>query len=141
MVTRFLLDTNTISYIVRNRSAAARTRLEVAQDAGPVCLSAISEGEILFGLARRPEAHQIAYFIHAALAALNILPWNSGAAAAYGRLRAENEKAGVVIGGLDLLIAAHALAEDCVLITSDKAFSRLAGGPKTINWADDIQPN
>jgi tRNA(fMet)-specific endonuclease VapC len=140
-VTRFLLDTNTISYIARNRSAAARARLEAAQEDGPVYLSAISEGEVLFGLARRPDAHQVAYFMHAALAGLNILPWNSIAAAAYSRLRSKNESEGIVLGPLDTLIAAHAIAEECVLVTSDKAFSRLIAGPKTVNWADDLRPN
>ena len=140
-MTRFLLDTNTISYIARNRSPAARARLETAQENGPVYLSAISEGEVLYGLARRPAARQVAYFMHAALAGLHILPWNSVAAAAYSRLRSENETDGIVLGPLDMLIAAHAAAEKCILVTSDKAFSRLLAGPKTINWADDIRAN
>lgn len=137
----FMLDTNTISYIARNRSAAARARLEDAQDVSPVYVSAITEGEILYGLAKRPLAHQVAHFMHAALAGLKILPLGSEAAAEYGRLRARNESLGIAVGGLDMLIAAHAIAENAVLVTSDGAISKLRGGPQTVNWADDLRPN
>jgi tRNA(fMet)-specific endonuclease VapC len=140
-VKRFMLDTNTISYIARNRSPAARVRLEETQDIAPVYLSAITEGEILYGLAKRPEAHQVAHFMHAALAGLKVLPWNSEAAAAYGILRARNEALGIAVGGMDMLIAAHAIAEGAVLVTNDSAIARLAGGPETVNWADDLRPN
>jgi tRNA(fMet)-specific endonuclease VapC len=136
-----MLDTNTVSYIVRNRSPAARMRLEDAQDISPVYVSAITEGEILFGLAKRPAAHQVAHFMHAALAGLKVLPWNSQAAAAYGKLRARNESLGIAVGSLDMLIAAHAVAEDAVLVTNDGAIAKLEGGPVTVNWADDLRPN
>ena len=116
-------------------------RLESYQDTGPVYLSAISEGEILYGLAKRPEAHQVAYFMHATLAGLLTLAWTSQAAIAYGVLRAANEAQGVSIGALDMLIAAHALAEDAILVTGDGAFARLHGGPNIENWADDIRLN
>jgi len=136
-----MLDTNTVSYIARNRSPAARVRLEEAQDISPVYVSAITEGEILYGLAKRPAAHQVAHYMHAALAGLKVLPWNSEAALIYGSLRAKNESLGIAIGGLDMLIAAHAIAEGAVLVTNDGAISRLAGGPDTVNWADDLRPN
>ncbi len=136
-----MLDTNTISYIARNRSAAARVRLEEAQELAEVYLSVISEGEILYGLAKRPEAHQVAHFMHAALVGLKVLPWDSEVSAVYGQLRARNERLGIAIGSLDMLIAAHAIALDAVLVTSDGAFSKLAGGPVTVNWTDDLRPN
>ena len=136
-----MLDTNTISYIARHRSATARVRLENAQDAGPVFLSAISEAEVLYGLAKRPAAHQVAHYMHAALAGLKVLPWTSEAASAYGLLRARNELLGIAVGSLDLLIAAHALAEGAVLVTSDTAIAKLAGGPKTVDWATDLRWN
>jgi tRNA(fMet)-specific endonuclease VapC len=140
-VKKFMLDTNMISYIARNRSVSARIHLEDAQDISPVYVSAITEGEVLFGLAKRPDAHQVAHFMYAALAGLKVLPWDSNAAAAYGRLRARNESAGITVGGLDMLIAAHAVAENAILVTNDKAIAKLAGGPPTANWADDLRPN
>jgi len=136
-----MLDTNTVSYIARNRSTAARKRLKDRQELGPVDVSVITEGEILFGLAKRPDAHQVAYFMHATLAGLRKLPWTSEVALAYGALRAQNESRGINVGSLDMLIAAHALSADAVLVTSDEAIGRLVGGPQTVNWADDLRLN
>ena len=133
-----MLDTNTLSYIVRNRSVAARAHLEAAQEIAPVYVSVVTEGEVWYGLAKRPAAHQVAYFMQAALAGLNVLPWTSQEAAVYGMLRADNERAGIAVGGLDMLIAAHALAVNAVLVTSDAAIARLVGGLVTVNWADDV---
>jgi tRNA(fMet)-specific endonuclease VapC len=79
--------------------------------------------------------------MHAALAGLKVLPWTSEAAHAYGVLRASNEVLGISVGSLDMLIAAHAIAEGAVLVTNDGALSKLVGGPPTVNWADDIRPN
>ncbi len=138
---RFLLDTNTISYIARNRSPEARKRFKEAERQSPVCVSVISEAEILYGLAKRPEARLASQTMQEILEQLTILPWTSEAAAAYGLLRARNEARGISVGSLDMLIAAHALAEGAVLVTSDAALSKLAGGPVTENWADDIRPN
>jgi tRNA(fMet)-specific endonuclease VapC len=55
------------------------------------------------------------------------MPWDSAAADAYGRLRAALEAAGTPMGNLDTMIAAHALAEGCVVVTRDKAFGRVPG--------------
>jgi tRNA(fMet)-specific endonuclease VapC len=140
-VTRFMLDTNTISYIARSGSAAARARLKEAQAAAQVYVSVITEGEILYGLAKRPEATQVANYMYATLDGLEVLPWTSEAAAVYGTMRAENERRGLIAGNLDMLIAAHAVAEGAVLVTNDGAIARLAGGPDTVNWTDDLRPN
>lgn len=140
-MSRYLLDTNTISYIARNRSAEARKRFKEAEAQAPVLISAISEAEILYGLAKRPEAHQAAQTMREILDQLTILPWTSEAANAYGTLRARNEALGRPVGSLDMLIAAQALAENATLVTSDRALSNLDGGPEVVNWATDIQPN
>lgn len=136
-----MLDTNTISYIARNRSSEARKRFKEAERQSPVYVSVISDAEILYGLAKRPEARLVSQTMQEILEQLTILPWTSEAAAGYGLLRARNEARGISIGSLDMLIAAHALAEDAMLVTSDSALSKLAGGPVTVNWADDVRPN
>jgi tRNA(fMet)-specific endonuclease VapC len=57
---------------------------------------------------------------------LEIMPWNSAAAEEYGRLRVYLEKKGTPIGNMDLLIAAHALSEKCVLVTNNlREFKRV----------------
>jgi len=52
----------------------------------------------------------------------------------YGKIRSELEKKGKVIGGMDMLIVAHALSLDVTLITNNlKEFSRVSG-LKLDNW-------
>ena len=90
-------------------------------------ISAITEGELLFGLAKKPDAKQLSLVIHEFLIRVDVLPWDSAVAACYGKLRADMQKKGKILGNLDLLIAAHALALGLVLITNDRAFTQVEG--------------
>jgi predicted nucleic acid-binding protein len=58
---------------------------------------------------------------------VDIRPWTTRAACRYGPLRAELDAVGKPLGSLDLLIAAHALAEGCTLVTADRAFTNVPG--------------
>jgi tRNA(fMet)-specific endonuclease VapC len=87
-----------------------------------VCISAITEAELLRGLAKKPEAKGLSIAVKEFLLRLNILPWDSDAAEAYARLRTVCEKEGKPLGAMDMLIAAHSVAVGAVLITNDKAF-------------------
>ena len=66
---------------------------------------------------------QLSRFLDVFLSTITILEWDTKTAEIYGKLRAEMEKEGKVMGVQDQMIAAHALANECVLVTSDKAFS------------------
>ena len=89
MNTVYMLDTNMVSYIAKGHSQAARARmLNLAKDE-IVCLSAITEAEIRFGLAKRPDAIALRERMEWFLAAIKILPWGSEEAKAYGALRAK----------------------------------------------------
>jgi tRNA(fMet)-specific endonuclease VapC len=63
--------------------------------------------------------------VKAFLHRVDVLPWNSQVAACYGTTRAELSSRGIVIAPLDLLIAAHALSVDAVLVTNDQAFRQI----------------
>jgi len=134
----YLLDTNTVSYIAKGKSPAARARLMALENRHAACISAITEAELRYGSARRPEATALHAAIQSVLAKLRILPWASKEAAAYGSLRAKLELAGIVLSALDLQIAAHAVATGAVLVTSDKAFSQVADLHGIENWATDL---
>ena len=90
-----------------------------------LAISAVTEGELRFGLARRPEATRLRQVVEEFLLRVAILPWDSDAAHHYGHLRASLERDGQPMGNLDTLIAAHALATSSVLVTNDHAFSRI----------------
>jgi tRNA(fMet)-specific endonuclease VapC len=133
-----MLDTNTVSYIVKGKSPAARAKLAGLQDSEIGCISIITEAELQYRLAKSPNAAALRSPLEAFLAKIQILPWSREEALAYGQLRAKQEAAGKTLGNLDLLIAAHAIAVGAVLVTNDKAFSHVTGLPGTVNWATDL---
>jgi tRNA(fMet)-specific endonuclease VapC len=120
----YLLDTNTASFIIKGKPPRVRERL-VSVPMEQVAISEVTEAELRFGVARRPEAIRLRHAMDEFLLRVDILPWESSAARAYGDLRAQLESMGTVIGNLDMMIAAHALAAHAVLVTSDRAFRRI----------------
>lgn len=128
---RYMLDTNMVSYFIRGDNNV-RSRV-VSLPMSTLVISAITEGELLFGLAKNPKAKQLGMLVHEFLIRVDVLPWDSTVAACYGMLRADLQRKGKTLGNLDLLIASHALALDAVLVTSDRAFTQ-ASGLKIEDW-------
>ena len=119
-----MLDTNTVSHLLRGHPLVAQ-RI-VAVPITSLCISAITEGELLFGLAKRPSAERLHIAVGEFLRRADVLPWDSAVAKHYGIVRADLELHGKVLSPLDLLIAAHALAVGAVLVTNDRAFGLVA---------------
>jgi tRNA(fMet)-specific endonuclease VapC len=130
-----LLDTNIVSYTVKGQPPAVRERLARVSPA-KVAISAITEAELRYGLARKPEAHRLHRATESLLTRVNILPWDSPAAKAYGELRHNLETTGQKLEMADLLLAAQALADGLILVTHDHAFSRI----KKLKIEDWINP-
>jgi tRNA(fMet)-specific endonuclease VapC len=124
MTARYLLDTNTASYIIKGNIPAVRRRL-VRVPIAQVAISTVTEAELRYGVARLPDAAQLQKLVEEFLVRLTILPWDSEAARQYGKLRASIEAAGRPMGSLDMMIATQALASDLVLVTHDQAFKRI----------------
>ena len=118
---RYMLDTNTASYIIKGNPPMARERLREVPMA-KICISAITQAELLLGVARKPDALRLRETVREFLLRLEILPWNGDAAEAYAQLRAECERNGTPPGSMDMFIAAHAVAAGAVLVTNDNAF-------------------
>ena len=126
MAVRYLLDTNTVSYIIKGNRPRVRERLlKVAM--AEVGTSVITEGELRFGLARKPDATQLKVVVDEFLLRVEVLPWDSEAAKQYANIRAALENIGEPMGNLDLMIAAQALGLSTVLVTSDAVFRRVKG--------------
>ncbi len=133
MPVQYLLDTNIASYVIKGNVPAVRRkllRIPMAQ----TFISSITEAELRYGVARRPGAITLERIVEEFLLRVTTMPWDSQAAREYASLRAEMERIGQPIGNLDLLIAAHALSLSAVLVTSDRAFSRIKK-LKIENWA------
>jgi tRNA(fMet)-specific endonuclease VapC len=124
MTSRYLLDTNIVSHMLRGHPQVAMRvrRAPMAQ----LCISVLTEAELHYGLAKRPEAKRLQRAVEELLLRVEVLPWTSRCALSYGRLRAQCERDGRSLDALDLLIGAHALAEAAVLVTADRAFSHVS---------------
>jgi tRNA(fMet)-specific endonuclease VapC len=126
MAVRYLLDTNTVSYVIKGTFPRVRERL-LKVPMAEIGISVITEAELRFGLARRPEASKLKIAVEEFLLRVEILPWDSEAAQHYARVRAALEDEGEPVGNLDLMIAAQALAAEAELVTHDRVFRRVKG--------------
>ncbi|WP_284947042.1 type II toxin-antitoxin system VapC family toxin [Acidisoma cladoniae] len=120
-MTRYMLDTNTVSYFVKEQAEVVRRVISVPMSS--LCLSAITEGELLFGLAKRPSATRLHRSVRELLRRIDVLPWTSATAERYGVERAQMAREGRILAPIDLLIAAHALSVGAVLVTNDQVFA------------------
>ena len=118
-----MLDTNALSAVMKARSPGLDLRLSIE----PFCISVVTEGEIRFCLARRPQRLGFTALVEAVLSRIDIRPWTSATARRYGPLRVELTALGKPLAPLDLMIAAHAMAEGATLITADRAFAQVPG--------------
>lgn len=127
-----------VSYLVNGRSPAARKTYLDTEPRASIALSVISEAEIRFGLEKKPEATRLRNTFEEFFASVQIKPWNSEVAKAYGKLRAGINAAGKSLSLMDLLIASHAVAADAILVSHDQAFEHLTPFLKVVDWATDL---
>lgn len=118
-----MLDTNTVSHLIKAHPLVVQHMVTVPM--ASLCISAVTEGELLLGLAKRPEAKRLRVIVQEFLRRVDVLPWDSAVAERYGIVRADMERRGKILASLDLLIAAHALRVEAVLVTNDRAFSQV----------------
>lgn len=123
---RRTLDTNICSYILRRHPAEMIARFATL-DRDQLWLSAIVAAELRFGAAKLG-SQRFAAAVEAWLVGFDVRPWPLEATHHYAQIRAALERAGKPIGGMDLMIAAHAMAEDSVVITNNaREFHRVPG--------------
>ena len=123
---RRTLDTNICSYILRRHPASMIERF-AALDRDQVWLSAIVAAELRFGAAKLASA-RFSAAVEAWLAGFDVRPWPLEATHFYAQLRAALERLGKPVGAMDMLIAAHAMAEDSAIITNNvREFHRVPG--------------
>jgi tRNA(fMet)-specific endonuclease VapC len=131
-VTRYLLDTNIVSDLVRNPQGRVMQRIRRIGEAN-VATSVIVTAELLFG-AEKKRSRRLSDQIAVILDAIEVLPFEPPADAVYAVIRAKLEKAGRPIAANDLLIAAHAVSLGCTLVTdNERDFARIKGLPAE-NW-------
>ena len=124
---RYLLDTNICIYLIKERDPALKLKL-YEKGIGRCALSAITLAELSYGVEKSSKVEQNKLALGLFLSPFELLPFSTGAAFIYGNIRRQLELRGEVIGGYDMLIAAHALAEGLTLVTNNEAeFTRVEG--------------
>lgn len=133
MVMRYMLDTDSCIALIKNRPESMRLRLS-GLSPDEVGISSIVAAELWFGVAHSQKKRQNEAALKDFLDFAAILNWPFEASPLHGQIRTGLQKKGTPIGAMDLLIAAHALFLDAVLVTNNtKEFSRVSG-LKIENW-------
>ena len=137
-----LLDTNTLSYVLRGEGGVGARMLALKRD--QVAVPAVVVYELRYGLARldakRPSARALMQNAEALLAVLRTVAFDEACATAAASLRADLERAGKPLGPTDTLIAATALATRSVLVTRNtREFGRVRG-LELEDWFDPKVP-
>src|SRR5690625_2847183 len=133
MMKTYLLDTNIASHIIKGDLPIVRERL-VQVPMHSIFISVVTEAELLYGVAKRDYPKGLTKRVTEFLARVEVLPWTSDAAKAYGQLRAACDADATTLASMEMMIAAHASAEqrkakirhgNVLLVTRDQVFSRV----------------
>jgi len=133
----YMLDTNICIYLIKNNPPHVRTHFERLKP-GDILLSSIVLAELMYGISKSQQKKRNLAALEMFLMPLDVVSFDAQATEQYGDIRANLEQSGQVIGGNDLLIAAHALSLDVTLVSNNlKEFSRVSG-LRLENWAEPI---
>lgn len=131
----YMLDTNICIYVMKNRPERVLERFRKELDRG-ICISSITLAGLEYGMKHSSNPVKNEQSLLKFLLPLSILPFGQAAASAYGEIRAYLQRKGTPIGPLDMLIAAHARAENMILVTNNvREFERVPG-LELENWAE-----
>ena len=129
---QYMLDTNICIYIMKNHPPALLQRFNLLAE--QLCISSITLGELHYGVEKSARRQQNLDDLVRFTARLEVLPFAAEAAAHYGQLRVELERAGRPAGPFDMLIGAHARSEGLIVVTNnEREFARMPG-LRVENW-------
>jgi tRNA(fMet)-specific endonuclease VapC len=131
-LTRYMLDTNIISDLIRNPQGKVAKRIARLGE-NNICTSIIVAAELRYGCAKSG-SKRLLKAVEDLLGEINVLPLEVPADTEYGGIRAELESAGKPIGGNDLLIAAHAYATGATIVTANTGEFKRIRGLNVENW-------
>jgi tRNA(fMet)-specific endonuclease VapC len=131
---RYMLDTDTCSYIMKRSNPAVLKRLATVQ-VSDVCMSVITKAELLYGVAVSPRRSQDAAALAAFLPYVEALDFSDDAALHYAEIRANLKQRGALIGATTCSIAAHARALKLTLVTNNTAEFERVSDLAIENWA------
>ncbi|MDE1465528.1 type II toxin-antitoxin system tRNA(fMet)-specific endonuclease VapC [Spartinivicinus poritis] len=129
----YMLDTDTCSYIIKERPPAVLERFkQVAMD--EICISIVTYSELRYGVERSSSKKINHEVISLFIKYLNVLDWDKDAADTYARIRSTLESNGTPIGNMDMMIGAHAKSLGATLITNNTKHFKYIDGLSIDNW-------
>ena len=131
---RYLLDTNIVIYVIKNRPQQVRERFTSYQ--GSLALSSISLMELFYGAEKSAQPQRNWRDVEGFAARLQVLDYGAAAAAHTGEIRAHLARLGTPIGPYDAMIAGHARASGLVLVTNNLAEFVRVPGLQLENWVE-----
>lgn len=131
---KYLLDTDICIYIIKNAPISVLKKFE-SLTIGDVGISSITLSELEYGVAKSSHKTKNQDALEQFITPLEIIEFDYLAAKAYGKLRAELEKSGKLIGAMDMLIAAQAIALNVILITNNQNEFKRVTNLQIENWA------
>ena len=129
----YMLDTDTCSYIIRNRPEHIKKKLEEIEKKHTIGLSSVVVSELFYG-AYKKGSQRLIRLVESFVDYFEIYDYDLKAAVEYGRLRAELDRKGITIGAYDLQIAAHAISLNAVLVTNNLREFKKIKGLKAESW-------
>lgn len=122
----YMLDTNICIHVMKTYPPRLRERFN--RLAEQLCISSITLGELHYGAEKSARRAENLTAIEHFVARLEILPFGPKAAAHYGQMRAELERAGTPCGPHDMQIGGHARSEGLTVVTKNvREFGRMPG--------------
>ena len=128
----YMLDTKICIYVMKNYPHDLKEKFNLLAE--QLCISSITLGELHYGAEKSARRADNLTAIEDFVARLDVLPFGAKAAAHYGQVRAELERAGTPCGPHDMQIGGHARSEGLIVVTNNlRAFSRMPG-IRAENW-------
>ena len=129
----YMLDTDICIYIIKRKPRSALRRLESLRP-GELAMSAVTFAELMNGAKKSQQVEANVAKLNELAELIEIRSFDQKAAIFYGDIRSTLEKKGNIIGSNDLLIAAHALSLDWILITNNEKEFKRVDGLRIENW-------
>ncbi|GHD11517.1 PIN domain-containing protein [Tianweitania populi] len=134
---RYMLDSNVLIDIARDEDERVARRFE-EKALGEIGISVVVSGEVRHGMRKRPAARSNPKMTYL-LGSLRTEQMGPDVGVLYGDIRDDLERRGISITPNDYWIAAHAMSNGAVLVTSDRRIHD-AGitGLKLEDWRDEL---
>ena len=128
----YMLDTNICIYVMKSYPLDLRDKFNALAE--QLCISSITLGELHYGAEKSARRVENLMAIDHFVARLDVLPFGDKAAAHYGQVRAELERAGVPCGPHDMQIGGHARSEGLIVLTNNMRELARMPGVRVENW-------